>query len=106
MCFIYPPTKGIPPSTHRLGQVACALGGVEDLVEEDGEVEREAEADRVGRGQVQVGQLGSRLVRIEGVGRACLAVFGGLELGKIPIKIVYNKRREKQDEGHCWCWVT
>lgn len=86
VCFINPPTKGILPSTHRLGQVACALGGVEDLVVEDGEVEREAEADWVGRGQILVGQLGSRLVRVEGVGRTCLAVFRGLELGKIPTR--------------------
>lgn len=44
-------------STYRLRQVAGAFWGVEDFVVENGEVEGEAQADGVRRGEVLVGQL-------------------------------------------------
>lgn len=40
-----------------LGEVACAVGRVEDLVVEDGEVQGETKADRVGRGKVGLGNI-------------------------------------------------
>lgn len=55
----------------------------------------------MGRRQVLVGQLRSRLVRVEGVGRACLAVVGGLELGKIPINIRPRKNDGKDRTKVC-----
>ncbi len=84
--------RGSRGGTHRLGQVARALRGVEDLVVEHGEVERETQADGVGRRQVLVCQLGCGLVGVESVGRASLAVLRGLELGKIPVTMTSHER--------------
>jgi hypothetical protein len=44
-----------------LGKVAGAVGGVQDLVVEDREVEREAEADGVGWGELGLGDVGGVL---------------------------------------------
>jgi hypothetical protein len=44
-----------------LGEVACTVGGVEDLVVEDGEVQGETEADGVSGGEVSLGNFGSVL---------------------------------------------
>ena len=46
-----------PQPAHLLGQVAGALGRVEDLVVKHAEVERQAQADGVGRGQVHQGNV-------------------------------------------------
>lgn len=43
------------------GEVAGAVGRVQDLVVEDGEVERQTQADRVGRGQLRLGDVGGAL---------------------------------------------
>ena len=43
------------------GKVAGTVGRVKDLIVEDGEVESQAEADRVGRGQLGLGNIGSAL---------------------------------------------
>lgn len=45
------------PAVHLLGQVAGALGGVEDLIIKDGEVEGQAQADGVRRGQIHQGDV-------------------------------------------------
>mmetsp|Transcript_25836 Transcript_25836/g.65743 ORF Transcript_25836/g.65743 Transcript_25836/m.65743 type:complete len:259 (-) Transcript_25836:40-816(-) len=66
-----------------LGQVAGAIGRVEDLVVEDGEVERQAEADGVGGGEVGEGNVLSRLVRDERVLGRLLAAGAGSELGEV-----------------------
>jgi hypothetical protein len=44
-----------------LGKVAGAVGGVQDLVVEDREVEREAEADGMGWGELGLGDIGGVL---------------------------------------------
>lgn len=45
-----------------LGEVACAVGGVEDLVVEDGEVQGETKADGVGGGEISLGDIGGVLL--------------------------------------------
>jgi hypothetical protein len=42
--------------------MASAIGGVEDLIVEDGEVECEPKADGVGRCELGLGDIGSTLV--------------------------------------------
>jgi hypothetical protein len=44
-----------------LGEMACTVGGVQDLVVEDGEVEGQAKADGVGWGKLGLGNVGSIL---------------------------------------------
>lgn len=44
-----------------LGEVAGTVGRVEDLVVEDGEVQRETKANGVGRGEIGLGNVGSVL---------------------------------------------
>jgi len=43
--------------------VACAVGGVQDLVVEDGEVEGKTKANGVSGGQLGLGNVGSILER-------------------------------------------
>lgn len=47
-----------------LGEVAGAVGGVQDLVVEDGEVEGQAKTDGVGGGQLGLGNVGGGLKRV------------------------------------------
>ena len=66
-----------------LGEVACAVGRVEDLVVEDGEVECQAEADGVGRGKLGLRDVGGALE----CESACVACFErAAEDGSIPCK--------------------
>ena len=44
-----------------LGKVACLIGGVQDLVVEDGEIEGETETDGVGWGELSLGDVGRSL---------------------------------------------
>lgn len=44
-----------------LGKMASAIGGIQNLVVEDGEVESEAKADGVGRSEVGLGNIGGVL---------------------------------------------
>jgi hypothetical protein len=70
-----------------LGQVAGLVGGVEDLVVEDGEVQGQAEADRVGGGEIGVGNVGGRLVGLERlVGRRLALVTNG-ELSEVAVVV-------------------
>lgn len=46
-----------------LSQMACAIGRVQDLVVEDGEVQSETKADGVRRGEISLGNVGSVLWR-------------------------------------------
>lgn len=74
-----------------LGQVARALGRVENLVVEDGEVEGEAEADGVGRGQVDEGDVLGGLVGEQGMFGGILAVGTGLELGQVAVVVALGE---------------
>ena len=73
-----------------LGDVAGAVGAVEDLVVEDGEVEGKAEADGVGGGKVSRGNTRSGLVGIEGGRSGGLARLAGLELGEVTVVIALH----------------
>ena len=67
--------------------MASLVGGVEDLVVEDGEVQRKTEADRVSGRQLRLGNLGGSLVGLERlVGRVLAAVTNG-ELGKVAVVV-------------------
>lgn len=46
--------------THLLGEVTGSVGGVQDFIVEDGEVEGQAQADGVCGRQVSVGNRGGR----------------------------------------------
>ena len=73
-----------------LGDVAGAVGAVEDLVVKDGEVEGKAEADGVGGGKVSRGDAGGGLVGIEGGRSGGLAGLAGLELGQVTVVIALH----------------
>ena len=73
-----------------LGDVAGAVGAVEDLVVEDGEVEGKAEADGVGGGKVGGGNAGGSLVGIEGSRSGSLAGGTGLELGEVTVVVTLH----------------
>lgn len=91
-----------------LGKVASLVGGVQDLVVEDGKVQGETEADRVSRGELGLGNLGGSLVSLEGlVGRVLAAIANG-ELGKVavvvtlPTKVVSisSQHRNRRESLH------
>ena len=69
--------------TYLLGQLTGLLGRVEDLVVEDGEVERESEPDGVGRLHLALGDLERLLVRLLRVLQDSRAVVAGGNLGKV-----------------------
>jgi hypothetical protein len=77
--------------------VASLVGGVENLVVEDGEVERKTKADGVGRRQLSLGNLGSGLVGLEGlVGRVLAAVANG-ELGEVTVVVTLPIKSEENN---------
>ena len=63
--------------------MACAVGRVDDLVVEDGEVEGESEPDGVGRLHLALGDLERLLVRLLGVLQHGGPVVPGGNLGKV-----------------------
>lgn len=73
-----------------LGEGAGAVGRVEDLVVEDGEVEREAQPDGMGRRQLLHGYVLSGLVGCEGGVGGVLALGGGLELGEVAVVVALH----------------
>lgn len=64
-----------------LGKVASLVRGVENLVVEYGEVEGKAEADRVRRRKLGLGNLGGSLVGLERLVGRVLALVTDSELG-------------------------
>jgi hypothetical protein len=72
--------------------MASLIGGVKDLVVEDGEVKGETQADRVGRRKLGSGNLSGSLVSLEGlVGRVLAAVANG-ELSEITVVVTLPAR--------------
>lgn len=71
----------------KLGEVASLVGGVEDLVVEDREVEGQAETDGVGRSKVRGSNFGSSLVGLEGSISSTLAVVANSELSKVTVVV-------------------
>ena len=70
-----------------LGKVASLVGGIENLVVEDGVVEGEAETDGVSGGQLSLSNLGSRLVGLKGLVGRVLALVANGKLGKITVVV-------------------
>jgi hypothetical protein len=70
-----------------LGQVASLVGGIEDLVVENGEVKGKSEADRVRGRQLGLGNLGGSLVRLERLVGGVLALVANGELGEITVVV-------------------
>ena len=71
--------------------MARALGRVENFVVKDGEVEREAEADRVRRREVDQRDVLRRFVGEQGGLRRVLAVGPGLELGEVAVVVALTE---------------
>jgi hypothetical protein len=70
-----------------LGQLASLVGGVEDLIVENGEVQCETETDGVGGGKVGGSDISSSLVGLERlVGRGLALVTNG-ELGQVAVVV-------------------
>lgn len=67
--------------------MASLIGRVENLVVEDGEIQREAKPDRMRRGEVRLGNLRGILVRLQGLVGRLLALIAGGKLGQITVVI-------------------
>ena len=67
--------------------MASLVGGVQDLVIEDGEVESETQTDRVGRRQLSLGDLGSSLVGLERLVCGVLTLVANGELGEVSVVV-------------------
>lgn len=70
-----------------LGKVASLVGGVEDLVVEDGEVEGKTQADGVSGGELGLGDLGGSLVGLERLVGRILATVADGELGEVAVVV-------------------
>lgn len=67
--------------------MASLVGGIQDLVVENGEVEGKTQADRVSGRELGLSNLSSSLVSLEGlVGRVLAAVANG-ELGEVTVVV-------------------
>lgn len=67
--------------------MASLVGGIQNLIVEDREVEGETEADGVSRGQLGLGDLGGSLVGLEGLVGRVLALVANGELGEVAVVI-------------------
>lgn len=63
------------------------IGGIQNLVIEDGEVKGKTQADRVGRRKLSLGNLGGSLVSFEGLVGGVLAAVTDGELGKVAVVV-------------------
>ena len=70
--------------------MASLIGGVEDFVVEDGEVEGESESDGVRGGQTGVGDLRGILIGVQGVGGRLLARVASLELSEVTVVVTLH----------------
>ena len=77
-----------------LCEVASLIGGVEDFVVEDGEVQRETKTDGVSWSKIGAGNFGSVLVRLKGlVSRDFTLVTHG-ELGQVTVVVSLPVREQ------------
>ena len=76
-----------------LGKVASLVGGVENLVVEDREVQGESETDGMGRSEVSLGNLGGILVSLERLVGGGLALVTKSELGEVTVVVTLPVRR-------------
>lgn len=76
-----------------LGKMASLVGGVEDLVVKDGEVEGQAEADGVGRRKIGRSNIGRSLVSLERLVGRGFALVSKSELGEVAVVVSLPVRR-------------
>ncbi len=69
------------------GKMAGLVGGVQDLVVEDREVERKTKTDGVSGSKVSRGNFGGSLVRLERLVRGFLALVGSSELSEVAVVV-------------------
>jgi len=74
-------------ATYLLGDLARLVGGVEDFVVEDGEVQGKTQSDRMRGRKVRRGNIRGALVRVKGRSSRLLAGFPGLELREVPVVV-------------------
>jgi hypothetical protein len=70
-----------------LSQVACLIRRVENLVVEHGEVERKAQANRVGGCEISGCNFSSILVRLKRLIRGLLALVANSEFGEVSVVV-------------------
>jgi hypothetical protein len=70
-----------------LGEVAGLIGGVQDLIVEDREVEGQTQADGVRGRQLGLSNLGGGLVGLERLVGRVLAAVANSELGKVAVVV-------------------
>ena len=75
-----------------LGKVAGLIRGVQDLVVEDGEVQGESEADRVGGRKLGLSDLGGSLVGLERLVGGILPLVTNGELGEVAVVVALPAR--------------
>ena len=67
--------------------MACTVGAVEDLVVENGEVERKTKADGVRWRELSNSNVRRSLVRLERLVRALLALVASREFGEVTVVV-------------------
>lgn len=67
------------------GEMAGLIGGTEDLIVEDREVEGKSEADRMGRSKIGRSDLGGRLVSFQRLIGRILALVANRKFGEITV---------------------
>lgn len=70
-----------------LGQVASLIGGVQNLVVEDGEVQGETQADGVGGRKLGLSNLSGSLVGVERLVGGVLALVANGELSQVAVVV-------------------
>ncbi len=75
-----------------LSQVASLVGGVQDLVIEDGEVQGQTKTNWVCWGEIGLSNFGSILVSLKRLVRRSLSLFGNSEFGEISMIVTLPKR--------------
>ena len=70
-----------------LGKVASLVGGVEDLIVKDREVESQAKANRMCRGEIRCCNLSSSLVCLQRLVGRSFALITKSKLGKIAVVV-------------------
>lgn len=75
-----------------LGKVAGLIGGVQDLVVEDGEVKGQSKTDGVGGRKLGLSNLGGSLVSVEGLVGRVLPLVADSELGEVAVVVALPAR--------------
>ena len=77
--------------------MASLVGGIENLVVEDGEVEGKAKANRVRGRKVGLGNFGGSLVSLERLVCRSLALVANSKLGEVAVVIAFPARQLEFD---------